>query len=221
MAQRKKCQHMRWLAGEELADCGISPADLTLAFIHYFDTLSLLRLHWKSPIITLALCFTAWLSVELMVCAQNYPWAPLRFTVIFLNYTGIWLNGLTCDLVQDLTLTKQNKWLIVCKNLSLVKICGYILKIHILSLNLNTFKIETFTLILMLAPISFSIFLIQIFSFTFSVNYFSAESVFYCHGTWKSCVCVFMCSRFGEETLLVNKNVSAISHEESHMKNWI
>lgn len=73
MVQRKKCQHVRWLAGEELADCGISPADLTLAFIHYFDTLSLLRLRWKTPIITLALCFTARLSVELMVCAQNDP----------------------------------------------------------------------------------------------------------------------------------------------------
>lgn len=35
------CQHVRWRGGEELADCGISPADLTLAFIHYFDTLSL------------------------------------------------------------------------------------------------------------------------------------------------------------------------------------
>lgn len=57
--RRGKSVNMRWLAGEELADCGISPADLTLAFIHYFDTLSLLRLRWKSPIITLALCFTA------------------------------------------------------------------------------------------------------------------------------------------------------------------
>lgn len=91
------------------------------------------------------------------------------------------------------------------------------------------FKIETFTLILMLYIYNilqynlgcFWICMIQIFSFTFSVNYFSVyieESVFIVMEHWNH-VCVFMCSNDG---VLVKKLYLSIKMSVlSHMRNPI